>query len=197
MDSRRPACDRESIEIRFLPWYPYLTSQEVALVADSGVAGELGGRTKPSAAAFFGWLAAYVNSDTRKEAIRNYRRGNTHDPAASQYTREEKDALNRAAEVNGLRRLWAGYKATGRLDIVCDGYAAMLMDAFERRGYMKITEENWQQAREAAEREYRRQQGIPFNAILNFSPEFKTKRFMLEMCFRGLRNAGYDFVVNA
>lgn len=188
----------ENVTHKILYSYPYLTAQEVALVADAGVAGELGGRTRPSAAAFFGWLAAYVNSDTRKEAIRNYRRGNTHDPSASTLTRSEKDELNRQAEVRAINALWREFEKHGRiLDDHLDGYVAMAMDGFQKRNIINITEENWKQARELAEKLYRRQQRIPFNAVLGFSPEFKTKRVMLEMCFRGLQNAHYHLKIDA
>lgn len=185
-----------NITDKVLRSYPYLTSQEVALVADAGVAGELGGRTRPSAAAFFGWLAAYVGSDTRKEAIRNYRRGNTHDPSASEPTRAEKDELNRQAEVRALRTLWAEFKKNGRILETehFRGYVAMAMDGFEKRGIMRLTPENWEAARKVV-RENRRRWDLGtlgFRAAAPDVPGSVVKWAMLEMCFRGLVNANYE-----
>ena len=186
----------ENVTHKILYSYPYLTAQEVALVADAGVAGELGGRTRPSAAAFFGWLAAYVNSDIRKEAIRNYRRGNVSDPSASEPTRAEKDELNRQAEVRALRTLWAEFKTHGRILETehFRGYVAMAMDGFEKRGIMRLTPENWEAARKVVRENRRRWDlgALGFRAAAPDVPGSVVKWAMLEMCFRGLVNANYE-----
>lgn len=191
----------ENVTHKILYSYPYLTAQEVALVADAGVAGELGGRTRPSAAAFFGWLAAYVGSDTRKEAIRNYRRGNTHDPSASEPTRTEKDELNRQAEVRALRTLWAEFKTHGRILETehFRGYVAMAMDGFEKRGIMRLTPENWEAARKVVRENRRRWDlgALGFRAAAPDVPGSVVKWAMLEMCFRGLVNANYELDINS
>lgn len=191
----------DNITTKILRSYPYLTSQEVALVADSGVAGELGGRTKPSAAAFFGWLAAYVNSDTRKEAIRNYRRGNTHDPAASTLTRSEVDEKNRQAEVRALNALWAEFCTHGRILETENfrGYVAMAMDGFEKRGYIKLTEKDWDAARKLVRKNFYRfnLHATGYRAAAPDVPNSALKWTMLEMCFQGLKNANYDLKVTS
>jgi len=191
----------ENVTHKILYSYPYLTAQEVALVADAGVAGELGGRTRPSAAAFFGWLAAYVNSDTRKEAIRNYRRGNTHDPSASTLTRSEIDEKNRQAEVRALNALWAEFCTHGRILETehFRGYVAMAMDGFEKRGYMKLTPENWDAARKLVRKHAHRfnLHATGYRAAAPDVPDSALKWTMLEMCFQGLKNGGYDFKVTA
>lgn len=189
----------DNITGKILTSYPYLTAQEIALVADAGVAGELGGRTKPSAAAFFGWLASYVNSDIRKEAIRNYRRSNTGDPATREPTRAEKDEMNRRAEVRALRTLWQEFKDRGRFaSDHLDGYIAMACDAFIKRRYMTVTDEHWRMAKEAARKEAHRALGSGWiDRALPYDPVFKTKRIMLAMCFQGLKDAGYELEVNA
>ena len=190
-----------NITDKVLRSYPYLTSQEVALVADAGVAGELGGRTRPSAAAFFGWLAAYVGSDIRKEAIRNYRRGNTHDPSASEPTRAEKDELNRQAEVRALRTLWDEFKANGRILETehFRGYVAMAMDGFTKRNIMQLTPENWDAARKQADLNRRRFQlaSTGLRAVAPDVPDSIVKWTMLEMCFQGLANANYELTITA
>lgn len=188
----------DNVTQKILTSYPYLTAQEVALVVDAGVSGELGGRTKPSAAAFFGWLAAYVNSDIRKEAIRNYRRNNTGDPAARMKTPDEVAELNRRAEVRALRTLWAEFKDTGKFADHLDGYIAMACDAFLKRRYMTVTDEHWNMAKEAARKEAQRSLGSGWiNRALPYDPVFKTKRIMLAMCFQGLKDAGYDLTIES
>ena len=178
--------------------YRYLTAQELTYIAEMGVAGELTRDMKPTASAFFGWIAAYINSDARKEALRDYQRNLRWNGEHNGPTLNEVAELNRQAEVRAINSLWREFEKHGRiLDDHLDGYVAMAMDGLSKRNIITITEENWKQARVLAEKLYRRQQGIPFNAILDFSPEFKTKRVMLEMCFRGLQKANIYLNVTA
>lgn len=178
--------------------YRYLTAQELTYIAEMGVAGELTRDMKPTASAFFGWIAAYMNSDARKEALRDYQRNLRWNGEHNGPTQNDVAELNRQAEVRAINSLWREFEKNGRiLDDHLDGYVAMAMDGLSKRNIINITEENWKQARVLAEKLYRRQQGIPFNAILGFSPEFKTKRVMLEMCFRGLQNAHYHLKIDA
>lgn len=189
----------DDIHDKVLRSYGYLTGQELTLIAEAGVAGELGGRTRPSAAAFFGWIAAYVGGDLRKETIRNYRRNNTGDPASRLNTPDEIAELNRQAEVRALQTLWAEFKDLGHFAADhLDGYIAMACDAFMKRGYMQVTDEHWAQARAAARKEAQRALGSSWiDRTLPYDPIFRTKRIMLAMCFRGLVNAGYELEVNA
>lgn len=189
----------DDIHDKVLRSYGYLTGQELTLVAEAGVAGELGGRTRPSAAAFFGWIAAYVGSDLRKETIRNYRRNNTGDPASRLKTPDEIAELNRQAEVRALQTLWQEFKDLGHFAADhLDGYIAMACDAFMKRDYMQVTDEHWAQARAAARKEAQRALGSSWiDRALPYDPIFRTKRIMLAMCFRGLVNAGYELTINA
>lgn len=181
--------------------YGYMTSQEFALVIEAGVSGEFGSRTKPSAAAIFGWLAAYMASDTRKEAIRNYRRNNTGDPAAGELTRAEKDELNRQAEARALRSLWAEYKANGRILETehFRGYVAMACDGAMKRGLFVVRPEHWEDARkEAAHNRHRlMRSALGLRGAAPDVPDSIVKWTMLEMCFSGQMQAGRDLVVNA
>lgn len=178
--------------------YPYMTSQEFALVIEAGVAGELTRQTKPTAAAIFGWLAAYMSSDIRKEAIRNYRRNNTGDPSATEPTRAEKDEMNRQAEIRALRTLWAEYKANGRiLDDHVPGFVAMAMDRAEKMRLFAIRPEHWTLAKERGAELCRKRTGLGgLGAALPYEPVFHTKWAMLEMCFSGQKQTGRDLVVN-
>lgn len=176
--------------------YPYMTSQEFALVIEAGVAGELTRQTKPTAAAIFGWLAAYMSSDLRKEAIRNYRRS-TPSSDARELSRAEIDALNRAAEVRGLRALWAEFKQYGRiLDDHLQGYVAMVMDAAIDRNLFDIRPEDWKVAQEDASH-IRRERGGWLDRALPTEKSYITKWVMLEMCFGGQLATGRDLVIDA
>lgn len=189
----------DDIHDKVLRSYGYITSRELALIAEAGVAGELGGRTRPSAAAFFGWIAAYVASDLRKETIRNYRRNNAGDPASRLKTPDEIAELNRAAEQRAILALWQEYKTSGHIsDDHLDGYVAMAMDGATKRGLFAIRDEHWKQAKaQAVERAQRRIGGTWVNRVLPYNPIFQTKRVMLEMCFAGQLATGRDLIVNA
>lgn len=189
----------DNVTDKVLRSYPYLTQQELALVVDAGVAGELTRQTRPSAAAIFGWIAAYVASDLRKETIRNYRRNNTGDPASRLKTPDEIAELNRAAEQRAILALWQEYKTSGHIsDDHLDGYVAMAMDGATKRGLFAIRDEHWKQAKaKAVERAQRRIGGTWVNRVLPNNPIFQTKRVMLEMCFAGQLATGRDLIVNA
>ena len=200
-----PGADYEQlvtdIEGKIMRSYPYLTNQELALVCESGVAGELGSRTRPSTAAILGWLAAYMNSDLRKEAIRNYRRGNTSDPASGLKTPDEIAELNRQAEVRALRSLWAEYKANGRILETehFRGYVAMACDGAMKRGLFVVRPEHWEAAREEAAHNRHRlmRSALGLRGAAPDVPDSIVKWTMLEMCFSGQMQTGRDLVVNA
>lgn len=179
--------------------YPYMTGQELAIIIDQGVAGELTRDTKPTASAIFGWMSAYMNGDARKEALRDYRRNLRWHGQQDGPSPENVAELNRQAEVRALQTLWAEFKDLGHFAADhLDGYIAMACDAFMKRGYMQVTDEHWAQARAAARKEAQRALGSSWiDRALPYDPIFRTKRIMLAMCFRGLVNAGYELTVNA
>jgi len=179
--------------------YPYMTSQELSILTEQGVAGELGRETKPTASAIFGWMAAYMTCDARKEALREYQRnlrwrGNQDGPSPDDVVE-----LNRAAEQRAILALWAEYKTAGRLsDDHLDGYVAMALDGALKRGLFAVKDEHWDYARKLAREDYKHQQGIRgIGAVLNYTPAFRAKRHLLEMCFNGQRQSGRDLVVNS
>ena len=187
------------VEKKVAAMYPHMTGQELTILTEQGVAGELTRDTKPTASAIFGWMAAYILSDARKEALRSYQRnlrwnGDGHGPSP-----DEVAELNRKAEVRALRTLWDEFKKLGRFaDDHLDGYVAMACDGFMKRGYMTVTEDHWTQAREAASKAALRKLGSNWvDRALPYDPVFQTKRVMLAMCFKGLVNAGYELEVTA
>ena len=175
---------------KILRSYGYMTSQELALVVEAGVGGELSRQTRPNAATVFSWIAAYMASDTRREAIRNYRQTNVgaevtltdRDVEALVQTARRRilteselyalrksgaltprvvDALNNATEVRALRALWDEYKRAGRIaEDHRPGYVAMVMDAAEKRGLFAIAPEHREFAREQARKDYRRRNRV-------------------------------------
>lgn len=191
----------DNVTDKVLHSYPYMTSQEFTLVIEAGVAGELGSRTRPSAAAIFGWLAAYMNSDIRKEAIRNYRRGNTADPASGIKTPDEVAELNRQAEMRALNILWQEYKANGRILETehFRGYVAMALDGAVKRQLFRILPEHWEAARKEAARNRHRlmRSALGIRGAAPDVPNSIVKWVMLEMCFSGQLASGRDLYVNS
>ncbi len=185
-------------ERKIASMYPYMTGQELTIITEQGVAGELTRDTRPSASSIFGWMAAYMTGDARKEALREYQRnlrwhGEQHGPSP-----EDVEELNRRAEVRALRALWAEFKDTGKFADHLDGYIAMACDAFLKRRYMTVTDEHWKMAKEAARKEAHRALGSGWiDRALPYDPVFKTKRIMLAMCFQGLKDAGYELTIDA
>jgi len=178
--------------------YGYMTSQELALVCEAGVAGELTGKTRPTVAAIFGWIASYMASELRREAIRSYRRNNMSSGERKDYSLVEREEMNRRAEVRGLRLLWEEFCYTGTLAPEhLDGYCAMVFDGALRRGIIAPTAQQWAQAKEDARLEYRRLQGVrSLGVLMDYTPEYKVKRYLLVMCFKVYQDAGREIVVN-
>jgi hypothetical protein len=181
--------------------YRYLTAQELTYIAEMGVAGELTRDMKPTASAFFGWIAAYMNSDARKEALREYQRNLRWNGEHNGPTQNDVAELNRQAEVRALNALWAEFCTHGRILETehFRGYVAMAMDGFEKRGYMKLTPENWDAARKLVRKHAHRfnLHATGYRAAAPDVPDSALKWTMLEMCFQGLKNGGYDFKVTA
>lgn len=190
----------ENVEKKVADSYPYMTAQELTYITEMGVAGELTKETRPTASAIYGWMAAFMNGEERKEALRTYRRTlRWNDRQDNELTPDEKDELNRRAEVRALRTLWQEFQDSGRFAADhLDGYIAMACDAFLKRRYMTVTDEHWRMAKEAARKEAQRSLGSGWiNRALPYDPVFKTKRIMLAMCFQGLKDAGYDLTIES
>ena len=188
------------VERKIVSTYPYMTGPELTYITERGVSGELTKETRPTASAIFGWMAAYMNGEERKEALRTYQRSQQwNNRQQSEISQAEKDELNRRAEVRALRTLWQEFKDSGRFAADhLDGYIAMACDAFIKRRYMTVTDEHWRMAKEAARKEAQRSLGSGWiNRALPYDPVFKTKRIMLAMCFQGLKDAGYELTVDA
>lgn len=182
---------------KILRSYGYMTAQELSLVMEAGVAGEFGRQTRPSAGAIFSWIAAYMNSDVRRETIKTVRRNNSRQESRL-LTPSEVDELNRAAEVRALNTLWAEFKEHGQLaDDHRRGYVAMAMDGAMKRDLFAITPEHWKMAKEDAKDIDRRQKNAWIDRTLFYNPDHLVKWAMLEMCFNGQLSTGRDLVVNS
>jgi hypothetical protein len=134
--------------------------------------------------------------------MRTYRRTlQWNDRRDTELTREEKDELNRQAEVRALRTLWDEFKTHGRILETehFRGYVAMAMDGFTKRNIMQLTPANWEAARQQADRNRRRFQlaSLGLRAVAPDVPDSIVKWTMLEMCFQGLANANYELTINA
>lgn len=190
----------DAIDQKISANYPYMTGQELTYITEMGVGGELTRDTRPTASAIFGWMAAYMNSEERKEAMRTYRRTlQWNDRRNTELSREEKDELNRQAEVRGLKALWQEFKTHGRIleGEHLRGYVAMVMDALEKRRVFNIQPSDWDTARREAIRHQRRIMGTSvYDRALPSAPDTVTKWCMLEMCFTALRNIGGELEVD-
>lgn len=172
------------IEAKIGRSYRHMTPGELALVMEAGVSGELGKDVRITCASVFGWIASYMASDVRREALRTGMR-----MRASEETDLLSDAklkaMNEAAEIRGARALWTEYKTTGGLaPDHLDGYLGMVCDGLVRRGYIRPNDAAWEAARKKARAEEKRHGGVL--QLSGFLHAPKEKKFILLMYFAEL-----------
>jgi len=186
----------KEVEDKLWRSYGYLTSQELALVCEAGVAGELGRQTKPTAAAIFSWLAAYYGSDIRKEAVRDIRRRSNAEVKQDGPSGEDLERANWLATVRAIGYLWEEYRMEGRIrEDHEDGWVAhCAFDGLAERGLVKLSAEDWESARREARSLYRQQQGIrAVGSLIGVdAPESKVKRLLVPVVFRKAVEDGVD-----
>ena len=162
--------------------YRHLTAAELAMVMEAGVSGELGKDVRVTCAAVFGWLATYMSSELRRDALKT---GMKSFSRSNLLPAEHVAELNRNAEINGARALWEEYKANGNLaSDHLDGYLEMVCDGLIRRGCIRPNDAAWQLARKKARAEERRQVGD--RSLSDCLHARKEKKFILLLYFSQL-----------
>ena len=170
--------------------YSFLTSQELFIIVEAGVTGEIGRDSRVSCAAFYGWMAGYVSSDLRREVIKGLRQPSK--PAL--YDIDTLNEMNRQAEVRSINRLWAEYKENGRmLEGHLDGYCAMVYDALVARGKVRVGPEVVEAARKKAREEFRRIGST--RTVRDGDMGAKVKKHLLMMCFGYFLKKGMDISI--
>lgn len=171
------------IEAKIIRSYRHLTAAELAMVMEAGVSGELGKDVRVTCASVFGWIASYMASDIRREALRTGMR--MRSAKRDMLSEEDLDAKNEAAEIRGAKALWAEFKTTGCLSPDhLDGYLGMVCDGLIRRGYIRPNDAAWEVARKKARAEEQRRGGVRQFADCLHAP--KEKKFILLMYFTEL-----------
>lgn len=171
------------IEAKIGRSYRHMTPAELALVMEAGVSGELGKDVRITCASVFGWIASYMASDVRKEALRTGMR--MRSSRRDMLPEEQLKEMNEAAEIRGAQNLWIEYKANRSLAPEhLDGYVAMVCDALMERGHIRPNQAAWALARKKAAAEAKRQSGdLRFSDCLHV---YKEKKFILLMYFEEL-----------
>ncbi len=170
--------------------YSFITSQELFIIVEAGVTGEVGRDSRVSCASFFGWIAGYVASDIRKDVIRGYRTATRPSP----YDVDTINEMNRQAEVRGINGLWGEYKDNGMLlDGHLDGYCAMVYDALVSRGRVAVGQNVIEEARRRAKSELRRMGST--RTLKDGSLDMKVKKHLLLLCFDYFRRNGKELSI--
>ena len=170
--------------------YGFLTSQELFIIVEAGVTGEIGKDSRVTCASFFGWLSGYVASDLRKEVIRGLRQPSK--PAL--YDLDTVKEMNRQAEVRGINHLWREYKEYGiLLEGHIDGYCAMVYDAIIARWGFRFDGKVVDAARKKALAEMRRNGST--RTLKDGDLGTKVKKHLLSMCFQYCAKKGVDLSI--
>lgn len=139
----------EAITPKIRTRFPGMCAAEVTLAIESGAAGEWGRDTRPMPANCLRWLDAYSQSEPRKNVMLGLSRSRGPRPE-DLLTPEQKERMNARARRESAMRAWEDYKREGRLDIVTNGFAAMVCDHLMREGILKPTPEAVEQAYRAS-----------------------------------------------
>ena len=139
----------EAITPKIRTRFPGMCADEIGLAIESGAAGEWGRDTRPNPANCLRWLEAYAQSEARKNvmAALSRRRGPRPEDLLTQ---EQKERMNAKARRESALQAWEDYRREGRLDIVTNGFAAMVCDHLMREGVLKPTPEAVEQAYRAS-----------------------------------------------
>jgi len=181
--------------------YGGLTPGELCIALESGASGEWGRDCRPTAANSLRWLEAYVQSETRKAAMLSQSRRRGPRPE-DLMTPRMRAGLNAKARRDSALQAWEDYKREGRLDIVTNGFAAMVCDHLMRTGHLKPTEDAVRQAYRASR--LRKAQAMRCGSVAEMfrqvgkaqdtggMMDWDCKRELLSMFFAHLRAKGAD-----
>lgn len=191
----------EAITPKIRTRFPGMCAAEVTLAIESGAAGEWGRDTRPTPANCLRWLDAYSQSEPRKNVMLGLSRSRGPRPEELM-TPEMRAEANERAERESALRAWEDYKREGRLDIVTNGFAAMVCDRLMRAGVLRPTAEAVEQAYRASR--LRKAQAARFGSVAEMfrivgkaqdtdgMMDWDCKRELLSMYFGHLRAKGAD-----
>ena len=181
--------------------YRGITMDEIALAFKYGVTENFGKDCRIIPSNLIMWLERYMTAPERLQALNDSRTAEKRQAYALENNTADIERKNAEFRERAPRREWEKYKETGRLDIMFDGYAGAVYDALVERGKLRATEETKAKAREQARKELRseyiRKRGnlaAHIGAGLDFgnNETLRTKRILLELYFRTLRQRGVE-----
>lgn len=182
--------------------YRGLTAEEISLAFKYGMAENFGKDTRIMGSNLLLWLERYMTAPERLQALNDTRTAEKRQAYALENNTADIERKNAEFRERAPRREWEKYKETGRLDIMFDGYAGAVYDALVERGKLRATDETKAKAREQARKELRseyiRKRGSILAAHIGAGLDFgnsetlRTKRILLELYFRTLRQRGIE-----
>jgi hypothetical protein len=181
--------------------YRGITMDEIALAFKYGVTENFGKDCRIIPSNLIMWLERYMTAPERLQALNDSRTAEKRQADALENNTADIERKNAEFRERAPRREWEKYKETGRLDIMFDGYAGAVYDALVERGKLRATDETKAKAREQARKELRseyiRKRGglaAHIGAGLDFgnNETLRTKRILLELYFRTLRQRGVE-----
>ena len=200
-EERKVAAWAEELVADIRKRYKGITAAEISLALQYGLAENFTKDTRLVGSNFLLWLERYMTAPERLQALNDSRMAEKRQAYALENNTADIERKNAEFRERAPRREWEKYKETGRLDIMFDGYAGAVYDALVERGKLRATDETKAKAREQARKELRaehiRKNGslaAHIGAGLDFgnSETLRTKRILLELYFRTLRQRGVE-----
>lgn len=183
-----------SINSKVLTRYPYLRDREIELALQAGTAGEWGISRRVNPANVVSWIEAYVKCDARMSALKQIQGCFKSKKAEDLIPVEEKARLNREARITSARQAWEDFKRCGHLDIVLDGFAAMVCDYLIEIKRMKPSQKSIDTAFRKSRKRAAQNRRDVFASIgrnpedIGHPMDWETKRELLEMFFQHLKS---------
>lgn len=178
--------------------YPWLRVQEIELALQAGVMGEWTKTRVPTAANVGAWVESYVTCNARRDAqkqaavtAKSLRGAGDNLPA------DQKARMNEKARRDSALKAWEDFKRLGHLDILLEGYAAMIYDYLVACGALKASAEAVEQAYRASRLRSLKNRGDAYARIgrveaAGHRGDWETKRELLSMFFEHLKENGKE-----